>query len=93
MKRIFKYALKMGITELNMPLGSEVLTVQTQNNKPMLWALVDDDPMTRSCRARIGLFATGSALPVGIDGGDYIGTVQLDGGEFVLHAFHLFFGE
>lgn len=43
--RIWKYELKLDdCQEIEMPVASQLLTVQAQHGKPMLWALVDDAP-------------------------------------------------
>ncbi len=42
MKRVYKYELKVDdVTELQLPSGAEILTVQVQYGIPCLWALID----------------------------------------------------
>lgn len=86
-KQVWKYELK---TELNqiieMPKGAEILTVQTQNGHPYLWALVD--PEQPKEERHIEVFATGEPISygMGIDR-KYINSYQLRGGSFVFHVF------
>jgi hypothetical protein len=69
--------------ELSLPVGAQVLCVQTQDGVPCLWVLVDPDetPEMRAFR----IYATGQP----IDGypGEYVGTVQSLEGQFVFHVF------
>ena len=69
-----------------MPKGAEILTVQSQHDVPQLWALVDPtQPTEERC---IEIFGTGH--PIRYDMGverKYIGTFQVDGGQYVFHAF------
>lgn len=83
-KRIFKYELSVDGTNISMPVGAEILTVQSQNRTLCLWALVD--PEAAKEIRYFEVFGTGH--PIGYDAGvsrEYIATVQ-DGG-FVWHVF------
>lgn len=85
MKTIYKYSFSTADeVEITMPLGAEILTVQTQNETPCIWALVDpgNEPGTRHFR----IFGTGH--PVNVDG-FYHGTYQLHGGRLVFHIFEI----
>ncbi len=64
-----------------MPKGARLLSVQTQDNQPTLWALVD--PKAEVEERRINVIATGEE----IDGTDqtFIGTCQIDW--LVFHVF------
>jgi hypothetical protein len=42
MKKIFKYRITFGKTVLYIPKGTQLLTVQLQNNQPHIWAIVDE---------------------------------------------------
>jgi len=84
MKTIYKYQLFAGHDVMEMPKGAQVLTVQAQNDKPHIWALVD--PYESSVEARrFGVYGTGHDMPD--DLGPYIGTFQLEGGSLVFHVF------
>ena len=43
MKTIYKYELRSQDASMKLPLGAEILTVQLQDGRPMLWALVDPE--------------------------------------------------
>jgi hypothetical protein len=81
-KTIWKYSLTPDCT-LSMPVGSIILTVQEQEQRPCLWALVDP-AAPHECR-RFRTYGTGH--PVADDPGEYIGTFQLNGGSLVFHLF------
>ena len=81
--QIWKFPLEVTDDEcLEMPFGARVLTIQTQNGKPCLWALVEpgSSPILRKFR----IVGTGHEF----DGkGEYVGTFQLMGGALVFHVF------
>jgi hypothetical protein len=84
MKTIFKFVLATGWQVIEMPAGAKLLSVQAQNNQTCLWAEVDTTmPMRSRSFIQVG---TGRPLPGQLTL-DYIGTVQLDGGELVLHVY------
>lgn len=86
MKQIFKYPVKVSRTqEIEMPKGAEILSLQTQNNTPYIWALVDED-LPKEYRF-FEVFGTGYFLPE--ENRNYIGTFQIDSGAFVGHCFEL----
>jgi hypothetical protein len=81
MKRIYKYELKDG-RGIEMPIGAKVLTIQTQNGLPYIWALVDTDA---ECDFRyFTIVGTGHDFPEA-DNFTYINTIQ--DGQFVWHIF------
>lgn len=94
-KMIFKYALPVRTTVLQLPIGAEILTVQTQRFQsetadylePVIWAIVD--PSADVEERHFSTFGTGHLLPE--ENGDYnygyIGTYQLYNGGFVGHVF------
>lgn len=44
MQRIYKYPIEtVDQQQVKMPDGAQILTVQVQNGKPCLWAMVDPD--------------------------------------------------
>jgi hypothetical protein len=86
-KTIWKYELEAeSLANFQMPIGAEILTVQVQNEKPCMWALVDEDKETEQrCFEIIG---TGHTMYRGEDlKRNYIGTFQLHGGSLVFHLF------
>lgn len=84
MKTIWKFEL-MNVIE--MPKGAKILSLQTQNDTPYIWALVDTD-MKKEKRV-FSIFGTGHPLisPYYSIKNTYIGTYQLRG--FVLHVFEI----
>ena len=82
--RIFKYTLKQfGRHELPVPLQATFLSVQFQGTAGVLWFAVNDEDMVATGRMFLGV-VTGGEVP---DGCEYLGTVQLQGGVFVVHIF------
>ena len=93
MKTIYKYEIPLIITdiiELELSEDAEILTVQTQNNKPQIWVKTSSNYNTFSIKTRyFKLFGTGdSLLYPDVDLLKYIGTFQLKNG-FVGHLFEL----
>ena len=83
---IWKYKLSPNGQNISMPIGAKILTVQTQDETPCLWALVD--PKAETEIRFIEIFGTGH--PILSDMGtsrNYISTFQLLGGKLVFHAF------
>jgi hypothetical protein len=83
-RKIFKYPLTIDDEiKISMPEGSEILTVQTQGERPFIWAIVDTDaPLTtrRLCVRGAGHTFKGNE-------GKYIGTCQIDNEFLVFHVF------
>lgn len=73
---------------LEMPVGAVVLTVQTQNETPCLWATVDSEREKE--KRYFEIVGTGNPFPQEKDeqiNRKYIGTFQLFGGRIVFHLF------
>ena len=86
-KTIWKFELETKHTQiLKMPVGAEILTVQTKFDKPCLWALVD--PNAEKEDRFIEIFLTGHPVVynMGVDR-KYISTYLLKGGSLVFHVF------
>ena len=82
---IWKYPLSpREVQDLSMPDGAEILTVQTQKEQVCLWAKVD--PQAPKVIRTFGVFGTGWEI-VTTASMRYIGTVQLEDGDFVYHVF------
>lgn len=86
-KTIWKFKLETTDNqEIEMPIGAEILTVQTQGENPYLWALVD--PEAEKETRTFEVFGTGH--PIHCDMGvsrNHISTYQLQGGSLVFHVF------
>jgi hypothetical protein len=85
MKTIYKYPLEtIDHQKVEMPKGSEILTVQIQNGVPMLWALVDDEIL----EVEIKLIDThGTGHNVTDAPKKYISTYQMLQGRLIFHVF------
>ena len=86
-KKIFKYKLRtIDVQQLEMPHGAEILCIQTQNEIPCIWALVE--PNTTLTKRAFEIFGTGSSVPQNATR-KYIGTYQLSNGGLVYHCFEV----
>ena len=84
--RIFKYLLKMeGKQKIDLPENARILTVQTQNGIPCIWAIVDEES-TKTKHHTIRTYGTGHPFDSHIHC-FYVGTYQLNGGNLVFHVF------
>ena len=84
MMTIWKYPIEVTAKQLiAMPEGAKILTVQTQDGRPCLWALVDPERELK-CRL-VHTVGTGQEVPLGAR--HYVGTYQLRGGLLVYHVF------
>lgn len=88
-KTIWKFELSPSITgthSFTMPKDAKILTVQTQNNNPCIWALVN--PNNEVEERFFELFGTGHDVycDMGIDR-KYINTIQMREGGLVFHLF------
>lgn len=87
MKTIYKYTIAiLDKQEVVMPLGSKILTVQEQNGKLRLWAMVDTDTKVKEIRG-IAIYGTGNPMDSHMETFKYITTVQQHGGCLVWHVF------
>lgn len=85
MKTIWKFEFStVDNPVVAMPRGAEILCVQTQRERPCLWALVDPGQPMQDRHLRV--YGTGHPVEV-VDEVNYIGTYQLHGGSLVFHVF------
>ncbi len=90
MNTIWKFPLVAGqVKKIEMPLGSEILTVQAQLNEPVIWAIVNPEQVKEV--RYFELFGTGSLMPELEANKErkYINTYQVDDGNYVFHLFEL----
>lgn len=84
-KMIWKFPLELKEWQaLDMPIGSEVLTLQVQEGTPTLWVMVD--PLMPKVKKHFHIVATGQAISEE-QHGLYHGTWQ--SGPFVWHLFEV----
>lgn len=83
---IWKFQLELADRQtVEMPSGSQILTVQLQHGKPCIWALVDTSQTGKEIRV-IEIIGTGNPIPNPEDKREYIGTFQFMG-HLVFHVF------
>lgn len=80
--------ISLGLITVRMPMEAKILTVQVQYDVPYLWALVD--PASEMEERRFRMFMTGQPIEEVIaEDMTYVGTVQMQGGVFVVHLFEV----
>jgi len=84
-KTIWKYELPFPETQLQMPMGAQVLDVQVQNDTPCIWALVDQKLKLEIRKFKF--FGTGHEIDSFITKQNYVGTFQLREGLLIFHLF------
>ena len=84
-KNIWKFQLETADYQtISMPKDAEILTVQTQDDTPCVWALVN--PEAEKEDRNFELFGTGHKVPdMGVR--EYVATYQLHGGSLIFHVF------
>jgi len=86
MLQIWKFMLNPDQIGMFMPKGAKILTIQTQQNTPCIWALVN--PLAEKVYRTFKVFGTGHEIPEELlQDHIYIGTFQLDDGNYVFHLF------
>lgn len=89
MKTIYKY--KVPVKDrffLRLPVGAEILTVQTQYGEVAMWAIVDNNAEKEMREFRVA--GTGHDLMKAVNEEfKYIGTFQLYEGKFIGHMFEV----
>lgn len=84
---IYKYPVVPGLFEVELSRNSRVLSVGVQNDKPMMWVLVDTLDKRIEKRKFI-VIGTGHETDELRDCRfGFVGTFQLDGGALVFHLF------
>ena len=82
---IWKFELKTNsMISINMPIGAKILTIQEQNGKPYLWALIDSEAKKEN--RVFCIHGTGHIISY-IEAKKYIGTYQLMNGALIFHVF------
>lgn len=85
-KQIWKFIINTNKIIVEMPKDTEILTIQTQNETPCIWALVN--PENEKELRHFEVYGTGHDIyyDMGINR-KYINTFQLGGGSLVFHLF------
>lgn len=84
MKVVYKYEIGVHC-RIGIPVGAEILTVQSQNNSVVMWAKVDTDYDLEIREFKI--YGTGHEIDENAT--CYIGTTTVNGGAIVLHVFEI----
>ncbi len=87
MKTIWKFELQIEDEQfVNMPSGSKILSIQTQHDKIVFWAMVE--PAMEITPVRFVIVGTGHPITDKcVNDGNYVGTVQTFNGDLVWHVF------
>ncbi len=86
--RIFKYEIPVeDYIELEMPEGAMILSVQSQFDKPCIWALVNSGLPKEKRKFR--MIGTGHMITETLKELKFIGTFQLMKGALVFHLFEV----
>ena len=85
-KKIWKFTFPVtNRSDIPMPKGAKLLSVQRQDGDICVWALVD--PVAPTETRRFAVYGTGQLVPD--DPGAYVGTVQQLDGRLVWHVFEV----
>ena len=88
MRTIWKFEIPIQDEfELQIPMASQVLTVQVQHGKPCIWVMVNPDAK----RITYQFVLRGTGHPIEGDLGPHIGTLQMADGSLVFHLFHAWY--
>lgn len=87
MKQVFKYPIPMDDEfQLRLPRNAELLHLDSQNDAPVLWALVEPGAATEIRQFRLA----GTGHPIDTQQPlRHVGTVLLRGGSLVFHLFEM----
>lgn len=85
---IYKYELELSDSQtIYMPKGAEILTVQVQDGRPVIWVLVAPSKGRAKEERMIETFGTGNPIESENIERRYIGTYQMMGGSLIFHVF------
>lgn len=87
-KSIFKYQInRTGTTQVRMPVGAKILTVNEQYGELIIHALVTNDTNIGTELRTVESVMTGESITKPIKCYTYIGTVLMGEGAFIVHVF------
>lgn len=88
MKSIWKFLLNSDSTTiLLMPKDAKILSIQIQNDRPVMWVMVDTDSEFE--KRRFEPIMTGQEFEINRSDQRYIGTYQMLRGMYVVHVFEM----
>lgn len=86
MRKIYKYELLTeNVQFIETYSNFEPLTIEVQNEKPVLYAIIDDETEKRS--VKILTYGTGFVIGSYVTDNDFIGTYMLCDNSLVFHVF------
>lgn len=85
MAEIHKYIIDYDRTDIEMPLDSEILSVQNKHGRMVIWALTEPSKPVE-VRTFIKVL---TGFEMNEPTARYIGTVQFDDGNYVNHLFEI----
>lgn len=84
---IHKYTLQPGFTRFDdWPTGTEILSVNVQNNLVTMWVKKPSTPTSTTSR---GVYVATTGETIELPATKFIGTVLLSGGTTVYHVFEV----
>lgn len=90
---VYKYPLEVtDKQQINLPKGAEILTIQTQAGAPQMWVHVNSENADQAHELRsFETYGTGHPMKyLQMDKERrYIGTYQIENGQFIFHVFEL----
>ena len=85
---IWKYTLNAEkVNIIDMPLGAEVLSVETHGTDIVLYALVNSTEKAQQ-QIKVITYGTGHAIDVNISDFKFLGTAKLYKGSLMFHVFY-----
>lgn len=85
---IWKYTLIPATTNIvKMPLGAQILSVDTQNDEIVVYALVDTEENIVT-ELDFKTYGTGHQIDINIHNYTFLGTAKLQNGSLMFHVFY-----
>lgn len=85
---IWKYILNAGqVNNIDIPLGAEVLSVETQGDDIVLYALVNSVEKSKQ-QIEVRAYGTGHDIDVNLSDYNFLGTAKLHNGSLMFHVFY-----
>jgi hypothetical protein len=81
-KVVFKYPVNAGADSMELPLGAEILKIDSQNGSVFLWALVSPEQVITATQK---IYVTGTGFIFEDSGMEHVNTFFLDA--MVFHVF------
>lgn len=84
MKQVWKFPLNVAGSTFKVPVEHKFLHFNMQHGTPCVWVEVSGETDAHVERT-VGIFGTGHDIPPEFD--QYLGTIFIDGGTLVFHAY------